>query len=203
MGPAGNLPAHFTTWAIRSVSQLPKALWGCKDGLWLWLGKKYKEARVCVFQLYWYAKSRGKNTGRLSSSLWHYHEKKCLFIIREQICESQNLNWQLPVMCKNQFESLLPSTVNSGCSYRQSHPVLTSSPHSAWQASFLKGGRDLGPPGSCKELPDVHRRLSHSEGRSCLIWFLIWYFGFFCLRVSGTIHTSVWKPWPILGYTSS
>jgi len=52
MGPTGNLPAHFTTRAIRSVSQLPKALWGCKDGLWLWLGKKYKEARACVFRLY-------------------------------------------------------------------------------------------------------------------------------------------------------
>lgn len=60
MGPIGNLPAHFTTWAIRSVSQLPKALWGCKDGLWLWLGKRYKEARVCVFQLYWYAKNTEK-----------------------------------------------------------------------------------------------------------------------------------------------
>lgn len=60
MGPAGNVPAHFTTWAIRSVSQLLKALWGCKDGLWLRLGKTYEEARVCVFQLYWYAKNKGK-----------------------------------------------------------------------------------------------------------------------------------------------
>lgn len=108
-----------------------------------------------------------KNTVRLSSSVLVTLSGKEMFVYSK----TANLwitkpKWQLPVVCKNQSENLLPSTMYSGCNCRQSHLVLTSSPHSAWQAWFLKGGRDLGPPGSCKELPDVHRRLSHSEGQS-------------------------------------
>lgn len=183
MGPAGSLPAHFTTRAIRSVSQLPKALWGCKDALWLWFGNESKEARECVFKLCWYAKNKGKKIqgGSQARSSWCYHEKKCLFMTREQICESQNLSGSFQWCVRISFfvESLLSSTMSSGCNCRHSHLVLTSSPHSAWQAWVLKGGWDLGPPGSCKELPDVHRRLSHSEGQSWtapVSWFLFFLF---------------------------
>lgn len=88
---------------------------------------------------------KGKNTGRLSSlvpvtlswkEMFVYNKRANLWITKP--------NWQLQGMCKNQFESLLPSTMYSSCNCRQSHLVLTSSPHSTWQAWFWReAGRSI------------------------------------------------------------
>lgn len=71
-----------------------------------------------------------KNTGRLSSSVLVTPSWKEMFVYDKRA----NLwitkpKWQLPVMCKDQFESLLPSTVYSVCNCRQSHLVLTLAAH--------------------------------------------------------------------------
>lgn len=114
-------------------------------------------------------------------------------------------NWQPQVIWKNQFECLSPppqsiqaaSAGSVAARWWAAHTVLgepdfwREAGSGVWELLVPARNRQMFT-GGC------HTVRLGAELPQCFIGFF-----FFCLHVSGTMRTSVWKPWPILGYTSS
>lgn len=144
---------------------------------------------------------KGKNTGRLSSPVPVTLPWKEMFVYNKRT----NLwmtkpNWQLQVMCKNQFESLLHYVFK--LQLQTKSPRADSQPTQCLASLIFEGRPRFGTSWFLQRTARCSQEVVSQWGSELdCPSFLVWLFP--CLHVSGTIHTSVWKPWPILGYTSS
>lgn len=144
-------------------------------------------------------KEKNIHRGSQAQSSWHYHEKKCLFITRHQICESQNLTgsfqWCVRISLKVFFPLLCIQAAIAGrvtSCWLAAHTVLGKPEF--WREAEIWDL--LVPARNCQMFTGGCLTARVGAG-------LPQFLGSFSLHVSGTIHTSVWKPWPILGYASS